>query len=124
MIQTLVTQFKERFGEEPSKLKNLPTKQKAFSFMVAILILKAYELGYEVVLDEGTIVDKEHSRHMKNSLHHVCLAQDLALFKNKVYLTKTKDYTELGEFWESLGGSWGGRFKDGNHFSLEHKGVR
>ncbi|EAN8981339.1 M15 family metallopeptidase, partial [Salmonella enterica] len=27
----------------------------------------------------------------------------------------------------SLGGSWGGRFKsrpDGNHFSLEHDGVR
>ncbi|HBJ0947911.1 TPA: M15 family metallopeptidase, partial [Escherichia coli] len=32
-----------------------------------------------------------------------------------------------GEYWESLGGSWGGRFKsrpDGNHFSLEHNGVR
>lgn len=35
--------------------------------------------------------------------------------------------TGLGQYWESLGGSWGGRFKsrpDGNHFSLEHDGVR
>ncbi|MGO3686517.1 MAG: M15 family metallopeptidase, partial [Proteus vulgaris] len=43
------------------------------------------------------------------------------------YLTATSDYKELGEYWESLGGSWGGRFKtrpDGNHFSLEHNGVR
>ena len=27
---------------------------------------------------------------------------------------------EVGEFWESLGGSWGGQFNDGNHYSIEH----
>ena len=31
---------------------------------------------------------------------------------------------ELGEYWESIGGSWGGRFNDGNHYSLEHNGVK
>jgi len=30
----------------------------------------------------------------------------------------------LGLYWESIGGSWGGRFGDGNHFSLEHEGRR
>ncbi|HAO1973206.1 TPA: M15 family peptidase, partial [Escherichia coli] len=31
-----------------------------------------------------------------------------------------------GEYWESIGGTWGGRFSraDGNHFSLEHNGVK
>ncbi|EJY8354924.1 M15 family metallopeptidase, partial [Cronobacter sakazakii] len=49
------------------------------------------------------------------------------LFINGKYATRTEDYLPLGEYWESLGGSWGGRFKtnpDGNHFSLEHNGVR
>jgi hypothetical protein len=27
-------------------------------------------------------------------------------------------------FWESIGGSWGGRFNDGNHYSLEHRGMK
>jgi len=30
----------------------------------------------------------------------------------------------LGEYWESIGGSWGGRFGDGNHYSLKYKGRR
>jgi len=30
----------------------------------------------------------------------------------------------LGEYWEGMGGSWGGRFSDGNHFSLTHNGVK
>ena len=33
-------------------------------------------------------------------------------------------YVALGEYWESLGGSWGGRFKDANHFSIEHDGYK
>ncbi|MFQ9337054.1 MAG: M15 family metallopeptidase [Varibaculum sp.] len=52
---------------------------------------------------------------------------DFNLFVNGQYKTRTEDYLPLGEYWESLGGAWGGRFKsrpDGNHFSLEHNGVR
>jgi hypothetical protein len=41
-----------------------------------------------------------------------------------VYLKETKDHAFLGEFWEEMGGSWGGRFNDGNHYSLEHNGRR
>lgn len=62
-----------------------------------------------------------------NSLHTQRLAVDLNLFVNGKYMTDTKDYLPLGEYWETLGGTWGGRFKsrpDGNHFSLEHNGVR
>jgi len=52
---------------------------------------------------------------------------DFNLFINGRYQDKSEAYLPLGEYWESLGGSWGGRFKsnpDGNHFSLEHNGVR
>lgn len=62
-----------------------------------------------------------------NSLHCQRLAVDFNLFINGEYQTRTEAYRELGEYWESLGGAWGGRFKnrpDGNHFSLEHDGVR
>lgn len=64
---------------------------------------------------------------ISNSLHTQRLAVDFNLFINGEYKTRTEDYRALGEFWESIGGSWGGRFKsnpDGNHFSLEHNGVR
>jgi len=46
----------------------------------------------------------------KNSLHKDSLAQDYVLTLNGVLLTKTEDYAFAGEYWESIGGSWGGRF--------------
>lgn len=30
----------------------------------------------------------------------------------------------IGEYWESIGGAWGGRFNDGNHYSLGHGGRK
>jgi len=66
------------------------------------------------------------------SCHKVRLADDLILdiwndAKGKwEYATKTKQYREIGEKWESLHklAVWGGRFNDGNHFSFEHDGRR
>ncbi len=48
------------------------------------------------------------------------LAIDLNLFRDGRYLETTEDHAPLGLFWESLGGTWGGRFRDpdGNHYSL------
>ena len=60
----------------------------------------------------------------ENSLHKDKLALDLNLFKDGRYLASTEDHEPLGLFWESIGGSWGGRFDDGNHYSLEHRGRR
>ena len=42
----------------------------------------------------------------------------------KGYLVSTEAYKEPGEFSDGLGGFWGGRFDDGNHYSLEHQGRR
>lgn len=61
---------------------------------------------------------------IRNSLHELQLAIDLNLFRNGVYLSKTEDHKPLGLYWESLGGTWGGRFGDGNHYSVSHGGRK
>jgi hypothetical protein len=100
--------------------------------MVAQLIIWAYAQGYKITLGQtyrSPDVVKflvEQGLGIKNTLHAKRLAIDLNLFVNGVYMTDTEAYLPLGEYWESLGGTWGGRFRkpDGNHFSIEHEGVR
>lgn len=93
----------------------LRQKQSKFASMVALLIQFAYEQGYEITFGDAWA----HDGHKKGSFHYKRLAIDLNLFKNGKYLSSTKAHTELGEFWESIQGTWGGRFKnpDGNHYS-------
>lgn len=98
----------------------LREKQSKFVRMVALLIQYAYEKGYEITFGDAAAM----SGHKNNSCHYIRLAIDLNLFKDGKYLSLTEDHRPLGEFWESLGGSWGGRFNDGNHYSLEHEGRK
>ena len=102
---------------------NLSEKQSNFTHMVALLILHAEQLGFKLTFGDAYRSPKVEYGH-KNSLHRKRLAVDFNLFKGGRYLTATNDYLPLGEYWESIGGSWGGRFDDGNHFSLEHGGIR
>lgn len=108
-------------------------KQNRFTGMVAKLIIFAQDKGYQLTFggafrtETQAKLNAANGSGISNSLHTQRLAIDFNLFKDGEYLTDTSDYKELGEYWESLGGSWGGRFKtrpDGNHFSLEHNGVR
>jgi len=96
----------------------LREKQSRFVNMIADLIFCADYFGYELTLPDS------RTKHMKNSLHHIGLAIDFNLFKDGVYLKETSDHAFLGQFWESIGGTWGGRFGDGNHYSLEHGGRK
>lgn len=109
----------------------LQQKQAKFARMVARLIDQAFAMGYEVTLGDafrdprvfGTIGQRLGYGHPK-SAHKMRLAIDLNLFKNGQFLQSSKDHQPLGEWWESQGGTWGGRFEDGNHYSLEHDGVK
>lgn len=106
----------------------LRKKQTKFIFMLARLIIYAESLGYELTLGRGRVskaANKADGGHTR-SLHMIGLAQDLNLFKDNKYLTKTKDHRILGLYWERMGGTWGGRFKnkDGNHYSLKHNGIK
>lgn len=96
----------------------LGEKRTLFTDMIVLLKLYCQMKGYEVRFD------KEHCNHHKNSLHYEGLAKDLLLFRNGKYLVDTDDYRIPGEFWEYIGGTWGGRFGDGNHFSLAHGGMK
>lgn len=111
----------------------LGEKQQLFTIMVANLVLWAETKGYRLTYGEAYRTPEQAALNAKkgsgisNSLHTQRLAVDFNLFINGEYQTRTEAYLPLGEYWESQGGSWGGRFKsnpDGNHFSLEHNGVR
>jgi len=102
--------------------------QWRFTAMTGALILFAYASGYTLTVgnartDRGCTVCGGGKRK-PTSLHFEGLAIDLNLFKDGKYLTGTEDYRELGEYWESIGGAWGGRFNDGNHFSLAYGGRK
>lgn len=110
-------------------------KQSLFVRLVARLINKATALNYELTFGEAFRTPEQAALNAKtgagiaNSLHIQRLAIDLLLFKDGVWLTKTADYTQLGEWWEQQSTPeatccWGGRFGDGNHFSIMHNGVK
>jgi len=98
-------------------------KQARFTHMIALLILHAEQLGYELTFGDAYRDPRVKYGH-KNSLHRKRLAVDFNLFKDDVYYTATIYYLELGLYWESIGGTWGGEFNVGGHFSLEHEGMK
>lgn len=113
----------------------LGDKQRLFTRLVGILIEYAYQHGYELTFGdafrsaEQAISNANDGTGIRNSLHKLRLAIDLNLFKDGKYLSLTEDHKFLGVFWESLHPlcRWGGRFvphSDGNHYSLEHEGVK
>jgi hypothetical protein len=107
--------------------------QRRFPPLVAQLIRFAYAHGYELTLGDAyrhpdwqaTLVTAGRSR-VHTSLHTDRLAIDLNLFRDSLYETTTEAHAPLGAFWESLDplARWGGRFGDGNHYSLTFGGRR
>ncbi len=92
-------------------MSKLGEQQREFARNFPLLLIYAQTLGYTVTFPP------EHTNHIEDSFHYDGRAKDINLFKNGEYLTKTSDHEPLGLFWEFLGGTWGGRFDDGNHYS-------
>ena len=101
----------------------LREKQSAFAQAIALLIQRAKALGYEVTFGDA-FRDPRCPYGMPESLHKVRLAVDLNIYKDGTYLKAGEEFADLGEYWESIGGAWGGRFNDGNHFSFAHDGRK
>ena len=95
---------------------NITAKQAQFTRMIAALINHATELGYWLTFGDAFAKDG----HSKNSFHYKRLAVDFNLFIDGEYQATTEAHKPLGEYWESIGGTWGGNFKnpDGNHYSF------
>lgn len=109
----------------------LGEKQRKFTSMIAKLITFAYANGYELTFGDAFRDPRVHGDlgtklgyGAAKSVHKLRLAVDFNLFKDGKLLQTTPDHKQLGEYWESLGGAWGGRFEDGNHYSLEHDGLK
>ena len=105
--------------------------QRQFARMVPRLIDMAHDLGYEVTLGDAYRDPRVHgamgvrkSYSHPRSAHKQRLAIDLNLFRDGEYLESTEDHRQLGEWWELQGGVWGGRFDDGNHYSVEYGGIK
>lgn len=91
----------------------LRQRQSEFVRMIGLLIQFATQQGYELTLGDAWARDG----HKANSFHYKRLAIDLNLFIDGKFQTNTEAHRELGLFWEQLGGTWGGRWQDGNHYS-------
>jgi hypothetical protein len=114
--------------------------QEEFSHSLALLILKAKDLGIGVTLGEAFRTpqqaqwDAANHTGVANSLHSQRLAQDLMLFLDGEYQPDDTHgaYSTLGTWWKALTSpipgatyAWGGDFKsvDLDHFSLSPDGI-
>ena len=105
-------------------MSRLLTAQQEFTRRVPKLLEKAIELGFDVTLGDA-YRDPRVDYGSKSSKHCRRLALDLNLFKDGEYVTQTEGHRVLGEWWESIGGVWGGTFprEDGNHYESPYPGA-
>lgn len=111
----------------------LGEQQELFMRYVPRLIDKAHELGFEIRGGDlfrdprvfGVLGDKKGYGNAY-SCHKAKLAIDLNLFKDGAYISSTEGHRELGEWWEQQHElcCWGGRFNDGNHYSMTYQGIK
>lgn len=94
-------------------MSKLREQQSEFVRMVGKLITYATDIGYDLTFGDAWA----KTGHIDGSFHYKRLAIDLNLFDEGKYLPQTEAHEELGKYWESIGGTWGGRFGDGNHYS-------
>jgi len=101
-------------------MSELGDRRRLFTRCVHQLLGRMLEAGYEPMLG------KDGLKHMPNSLHYDGLAVDIDLTKGGQYLSRTEDHRQFGEYWEGLNPlcCWGGRFGDGNHYSVTMGGRK
>lgn len=124
--------IKELLKKDHTKL-GLGELQEIHAYLIAQHILWLYEQGYRVRKGDafrdprvhGKVGVKKGYGHAY-SMHKDKCADDLNLFKDGKFLTKTSDHLESGEKWESRHPlcCWGGRFDDGNHYSMTYQGRK
>jgi hypothetical protein len=111
----------------------LGEKQELFSLLIAEHVLWLYSKGYKVRWGDmyrdprvHGVVGEKKGYGAAFSMHKDKCAADLNLFRDGKFLTETEDHLESGRKWESRHPlcCWGGRFNDGNHYSLTHQGRK
>lgn len=114
-------------------VRGLGQKQELFSFFLTKLLKRAYDMGFHVRMGETLRTEEQQQIYLRagktrvsRSLHQDKLAVDLNLTKGGRLITQSEEHLPLGEWWEKLHPlcRWGGRFGDGNHYSLTHGGRK
>lgn len=111
-------------------MSTLGNHQRKFARMSVGFLSWVLEQGYEFTWGETLRGPAQIAHNVKTgkgikvTLHALKCAMDINLFINGVYQTTTEAHRPLGEEWERRGGTWGGRFGDGNHYSLEWRGIK
>lgn len=117
----------------------LGKKQELFARLYWRLLQHIEEAGYQVRLGEtwrSKAAAEDNARRgvgIVNSVHRLKLAADINLFRNGKFMTASEDHKAFGAWWVDQHRlcRWGGDFarrgskrRDGNHYSLEHNGVK
>jgi hypothetical protein len=110
----------------------LGEKQELFAFLLPRLLDQAHALGFKCRMGElwrppeMAAIYAKRGQGIGKSVHCDKLAVDLNLFRDGQFLQDSDSHRPLGEWWETLHPlcRWGGRFGDGNHYSLEHEGRK
>lgn len=110
----------------------LSEKRCLFTRLIAELILWASKEGLDLALDQVKRSEAEAKANaakgigIANSLHLMGLAADCNLYINGVYQSTTEAHAKIGAKWKTMHplARWGGDWGDGNHYSLEHNGVK
>jgi hypothetical protein len=105
-------------GENMSELGE---KRRFFTKCLVMLLTNMLNGGFK------PMIGKDGLKHMEGSLHFEGLAVDIDLCDSEGnYLPSGIEHRQFGELWESLGKdcTWGGRFKDSNHYSVTYLGRK
>ena len=110
----------------------LGERQCDFTSAVAKLVAFANGRGLRVKVQEWNRLLETQLRYVQekkakttDSRHLDLLAVDLVIIKDGRALNTgapadNEEYRPLGEYWESLGGRWGGRFVDKGEFKFKN----
>lgn len=105
----------------------LVDQQARFLLAACKLIEYATSLGYKVTGGEFERTKEQAALYVKSgkgilsSMHCARRAIDLNFYLDGMLKADKKSLDQVGRYWESIGGVWGGRFKaydDSRHFEM------
>lgn len=114
--------FTCRWGE--AKRSDEQAEINAIGYDGRIMLANMIQIRFPTLAEK--IRNNGKAGGIRNSLHELKLALDLDLFRDGNYLADTEAHRPLGEYWETLHPlcRWGGRWGDGNHYSVEYQGRK
>lgn len=114
----------EEIIDQPTEImltdtETLIEKQFRFTRMIVQLQAKITELGFEYIYGEAYRYPID-----SQSVHSFRLAINLPIYLNKRAVSDKTILEPIGAYWELLGGYWGGRANEKDHFSIEYQGRK